>query len=849
MIADAKNAGAGCAISHLAGMALVVAVTVAVYANGSHAPFAFDDHHNISENHRIRIRRLGLNELLHAAFKSPTSLRPVANASFALNYYFGKYDVVGYHIVNIAIHAINGILVYILVFVTIRSSERSIRSAGTFRRGSANWIALFTSLWFAVHPVQTQTVTYVVQRMNSMAVMFYLLCIILYVAGRHTRAKGRRWTIWAAGVACWAAALGSKEIAVTLPPVILLYEWFFLADVNGKRVVRRCGVVLAAAAILALPAVVLLNAHVVDFSLRDFSMGQRVLTQFRVVVFYASVLLFPHPDRLNLIHHIATSQSIMEPLATTAAMVLILGLFVLALSLARTQRLISFCIFWFLIHLLLESSILPLEMVFEHRLYLPMLGASGLCVTLLSRAAAGHRHWATFAAVTATLALAAAANHRNHDWGDPVILWSDVISKTPRSDRAHTNIGVTFIERGQPERAIVELRQAVTLKPHSEIAHNNLGNALLTRGQLVDAAVHLAEAIRIKPDYASALTNLGNLSRTRGDVDEAIRHYGRSLEIDPDLAQTHSNLGIALRSKGKIDEAIKHYLRALVINPDYDDAHYNLGNALQSQGKLDEAIRHYHQVLRLRPDYSEAHNNLGAALLTQGHVVEAIDCFRDALALDGDDAEAHTNLGHALQMEGELEESADQFRKAIALQPDKVIAHRSLAALYRNRGQVDRAVHHYSRAVAIDPENADAQFNLALTLHLSGQTQGAVRHYRQALQLDPHWPKPLTHLAWILATDPNDRLRHPQEAIDLARRASLLLNDRDAAALDTLAAAYASAGQFDDAVTASRKALDLAEAAGDGHLKKGILERRTLYERKKPFRDRLPEAGHGKPSP
>ena len=125
-------------------------------------------------------------------------------------------------------------------------------------------------------------------------------------------------------------------------------------DVNGKRVVRRCGVVLAAAAILALPAVVLLNAHVVDFSLRDFSMGQRVLTQFRVVVFYASVLLFPHPDRLNLIHHIATSQSIMEPLATTAAMVLILGLFVLALSLARTQRLISFCIFWFLVLFQLE---------------------------------------------------------------------------------------------------------------------------------------------------------------------------------------------------------------------------------------------------------------------------------------------------------------------------------------------------------------------------------------------------------------------------------------------------------------------------------------------------------------
>ena len=827
------------AFRHLACVASIALLAVMIYINTTDSPFTFDDRHNITENHRIRVREPELTKFMEAAFRSPTSTRPVANASFALNYLFGRYEVWGYHIVNIAIHAINGVLVYALMVVTMERTRRRNRATDPSHGLPSIRMALFAALLFTLHPIQTQSVAYVVQRMTAMAVMFYLAAMLLYIAGRRAQATGRRWALWAAGLFCWVAALGSKEIAVTLPLTLLLYELYFLDGLRRTSTARRFGSVLAVLAITAVPVWLFMNDRVLDFSVRDFDMGQRVLTQFRVVVFYASLVLFPHPDRLNLIHHIETSRSLLEPAATIAAVGLLTSLVLAALLLSRGHRLVSFGIVWFLIHLALESSIIRLEMIFEHRLYLPMVGASVCLVILIWYAQAASRSRSTLAGLGAALLLATATWHRNLEWRDPVFLWSDVISKNPHSERAHVDMGVAFADRGRFDLAILEYREAIRLKLNSETAHNNLGKVLLSQGRLDDAAVHFEEAIRIKPNHASAITNLGTLFRTRGDVDKAIFHYRRSLLIDPDMAQTHSNLGVALRSVGNVEAAIEHLRRALTLNPEYDDAHYNLGNALQSQCKTSDAIRHYREVLRLSPDYSEAHTNLGAAFLTTGKVDAAIVQFRNALALAPDDVEAHTNLGRALLLQGKQTEAADHFRRSISIDPDEAVAHSSLAAWYDSRGQLDDAVRHYFLALAIAPDNADDHFSLAFTLHRHGRVKNAITSYREAIRLRPQWPKPLTHLAWILSTHPDADLRCPQEAVDLAVQAAGLVNEKDAATLDTLAAAYAAARRYDEAVATAKHAYDLAVAAGNEHLAVGITQRVRLYKRRLPYRDRV----------
>lgn len=831
-----KNAADVSAARHLACIASLMLLAAVTYSNSIEVPFTFDDRHNITENHRIRARRLGPTELCDAAFESPTKTRPLANASFALNYRFGRYDVSGYHLVNIAVHAVGGAFVYLFVVVTLGCAGRIERRV----RSSRVWIALFTSVLFTVHPIQTQAVTYIVQRMTGMAAMFYLAAMLLYIAGRRVRAGRRRWVLWSAGVVCWVAALGSKEIAVTLPLSVLLYELYFFADSRRTHAIRRCGYGLMALVIAALPVWLFMNDHVLDFSIRDFDLGQRVLTQFRVLIFYTSLLLFPNPGRLNLMHHIATSRSVMDPPVTIVAIIALLGIVVLALTLVRKDRLVSFGIVWFLIHLFLESSILRLEMIFEHRLYLPMVGACVVAVILLYRVLAFDRSRVTFVAIGVLLLLAMATFQRNRIWRDPVLLWSDVIGKNPYSARAHVDIGVTFAGQGRSERAIREYREAIRLDSDSKIAHNNLGNALLLLGRLDDAALHLEKAIQIDSAYAVAITNLGNVLRTRGDVDEAIAHYRRSLTIDPDIAKTHSNLGIALRSKGKVEEAIGHYRRALALDPDFDDAHYNLGNALQSQGKLDDAIRHYRMALRLRPEFPEACNNLAASLLTKGSVDEAVGHLRQVLVLTPDDIEAHTNLGHALELQGKRTEAADHFRRAISINPNKAMGHSGLAAYYDGRGRLTDALHHLSRAVAIAPDNAEARFDFAFALHRSGRIEEAIDSYREAIRLRPQWPRPRTHLAWILATNPDAGIRKPQEAIEQSLLASDLLAGPDAVTLDTLAAAYAAVKRYGEAVATAKRAYDLAVAAGNDALAEGITQRVRLYKRRLPYRDLTP---------
>lgn len=591
-------------------LALAAVVVIVIYAGTLTTPFIFDDLSNILENPHIRIPSPSLRNLAWAGFHSPEAYRPVANISFALNYYFNGYNQVGYHLVNIMIHLATGLFLYFLIKATLCTPALNNLNK------HYGWIAFFTAFIWLIHPLQTQSVTYLVQRMNSMAAMFYVLSMLLYVKFRLATGVRKKWLLFCGCAAAGLLALGTKQIAATLPVFIILYEWYFFQNLNRQWARRQAPMLAGLLLIACIIALVYLNYHplnriLADYKHRDFTLLQRVLTEFRVVVFYISLLLWPHPSRLNLDHDFALSHSLINPVTTLLSLAIIIALIATALVTAKRSPLVSFSILWFFGNLVIESSVIGLELVFEHRNYLPSMFVILAGVYLVFRYA--KPVWLApllLCAVAALLSLWTL--ERNAVWSDEVSLYRDCIKKSPAKARPHNNLGATLARRDFLTEAIGHYRQALKIKPDYVDAHYNLGYALARKDKLEEAISEFTAALRLDPRNLKAHNNMGVVLMLQHRPRKAIEHFNAALKINPMDADVHNNLGAALKSLGDLDEAIKHFSMALKIDPDQPEAHNNLGAALMQQGRLDEARRHFLKALQINPDYKEARRNLKA---------------------------------------------------------------------------------------------------------------------------------------------------------------------------------------------------------------------------------------------
>jgi len=702
---------------HIISMIIICLLGVMVYSNSLHSPFVFDDISNITENSRIRMADLNLRKLIETAFSSG---RPVAHFSFAINYHLGRYNVVGYRLINLAIHLINGCLVYFLVFVMLLQVLIPHKESLFNTRGFSDIqvlyskisiASLFAALFFTVHPVQTQSVTYIVQRMNTLSAMFYFAAFILFIYGRISRKKWNRWMLWAGSLISWMLALGSKQIAAMLPFAVLLYDWYFLQHHNRQGLRRSLFQLCTVGVLLGVVGYLFLGSHPVDAILNgydkwDFTLRERLLTQCRVVILYLSLVAYPHPSRLNLLHQINTSQSIVQPATTLFSMILILGLFGLAVWIARKHRLISFSILWFFIHLFIESSFIGLHMIFEHRLYLPIFGIALITGWLILQLPSRRYFLGISLSVVIVICLGTATYMRNFTWQDRITLWSDVVSKSPESPRAHSNLGLALAAGGQPEAAIRHYTRALVLNPIDSEIFNNLGMALAQQGNLEAAVDQYSTALRLDPNNAGAHYNLGISLERQGKTDAALNHLLQAIRIEPDFSEAHNNLGLILRRRGKLQEAVDHFSQAIKVQPDNVRAYNNMGVSLEQSGQSASAVTYYLEALRLKPDYLEAYVNLGAAFTSLGNLGEAVRSLNRALRLNPLDAGIHNNLG--------------------------VVLHR--------KGNFKNAVKHFSRALKIKPGYGDAHTNMGITLFEQGHIAEAILHFRKALESSPGDP-------------------------------------------------------------------------------------------------------------
>jgi tetratricopeptide (TPR) repeat protein len=703
---------------------LLALAALAVYGRTFSAPFEFDDADAITNNPSIR----HWSTVLEAPIDSTPAGRPILNLSLALNFAFGGARVTGYHAVNLAIHVLAGLVLFGILRRTLAP-----------RCGAAADLAAFSAaLAWTVHPLQTESVTYIVQRAESLMGLLYLLTLYSFIRGAEA-GSSRVW-FGMAWLAC-LLGMGTKEVMVSAPVMVLCYDRTFLAGSfrTAWRLRRRAYVGLAAGW-LVLPFLVGSTHGRAGTS--GFGSGIRwsdyVAAQFPTLVHYLRLAVWPCPQAFDY-----GTQWVTQLWTIAPAVGLVLGAAACAFwAFCRPTagwRAVGYAGAWFFA-ILAPTSLVPgnRQTAAEHRMYLAL-------IPLVALGVAEAYRWLGRAAFPLCLGLAAVygglAWKRNAAYSSALILWTDTLAHCPDNFYAHNNLGIELEKL--PDRrpdAIAQYREALRLNPDFPEGHNSLGNALTAAGRATEAIAELTAAVRIAPRYAEAYSNLGNALARNGQWQEAIGRYEAALSLKPELSEAHDNLGNALAQQpGRIDEAIAQFHEALRLNPALAEAHNNLGHALENvPGRHAEAMAQYQAALLLTPDLAAAHNNLGNALNAEGRFPEAMGELETALRLNPAYPEAHNNLGTSLsKLPGRLDDAIAQFQAALRWKPDFAEANYNLGNAFNAAGRPQEAVAQYREAIRLNRNYAEARNNLANTLNGLGLLPAAIAQYREALRLQP----------------------------------------------------------------------------------------------------------------
>ena len=336
---------------------------------------------------------------------------------------------------------------------------------------------------------------------------------------------------------------------------------------------------------------------------------------------------------------------------------------------------------------------------------------------------------------------------------------------------------------------------------------SSLGLIALGAGWVVWAAGHVGARALVYVLAAILLPVLGGLTWRQSKLytnDETL--WQLTLARNPEAFMAHNNLGKARFQRGEADAAIVHFQKALAIRPDFAEAHNNLGRALFEKGRTEEAIAHFRKALETQPRNAAVYYNLGTAFYVTGQAALAIGYLQRALEFDPTLAEVHNNLGNVLCLNGQVDEAIAHFQKALQIQPGFPEAHKGLGNALLCQGRVEEAITHFTESLRTNPGDAALQCRLAVLLGVQGKINQSIQRYRTVLRTQPDLPEALNNLAWILATQPDPGVRNGVEAVDLAERACGLTDNQQAIFLGTLAAAYAEAGRFAEAVTTAERA-------------------------------------------
>ncbi len=600
---------------NLFAIATVFLIVLSVYSNTFHSSWHLDDSQNILGRKEIHLKNLQWAEIKKSFFKENRRLyRPVACFSFAINYYLGKKDVFGYHLVNISIHILASIFLFAFIYNILNLPLLKAKYGP-----NSYFISLMAAVLWAINPVQTQAVTYIVQRMASMAGMFCIMAMYFYLKGRTSRDisfKVFHYSIFSVSA---ILAFGSKENAAMLPISILLFDLFLVQGLTRKNVIKNLYMLLV---LIVIPLFIALmfkgpsflhpNNLISGYQGRPFTLPERLLTEPRIIIFYISLLLYPMPGRLSIAHNISVSHSLFDPITTILSILIIPAIIGFAVLKARKWPLISYCILFFFLNHLIESTIFPLELVFEHRNYLPsmlffvpfsFLAWKGISYFSYKKS---MRFILVAFIILVLIGLGHSTFMRNFIWNREVSLWIDATEKAPNLFRPWHNLGNAYSSLNKREVALSCYRKALTKK-----SINQKGAKCLTffdmafeyhkMGKLDKALHYYQSAESVNPSFADSYNNKGALLLSEGLIDEARQELEKAIKYDKKHSNAYSNLGRLLLRKGEIDGAIEALKKAIKFKPDERIPLRDLGYAYRVKGCYGKAFLIFNKALNIKP--------------------------------------------------------------------------------------------------------------------------------------------------------------------------------------------------------------------------------------------------------
>lgn len=707
---------------------LLVAAGAAAYANSFDGLFVFDDIASIVDNPTIR-RLWPPGEALSPPrdWGFTVSGRPVLNFSFALNYAISGLEVWSYHALNLAIHLGAGLTLFGLVRRTLHRMPFATAWAD-----SATPVALAVAALWTLHPLQTESVTYIVQRAESLMGLFFLLTLYAFIRAADSP---RPWPWRAVSFAACLLGVGTKEVAALAPLLVLLYDRTFVSG-SFRVAWQRHRVAHLALMATWLPLAIWLaqtggdRGGTVGFDV-GISWTAYWATQGEALTRYLGLAFWPHP--LVFEYGKVAPASWME---TAGWAVLPLTLLIATLIALRRWPAAGFCGAWFFA-LLAPTSLVPgvNQMIVEHRMYLPLAGLVAFVGVGLWRWARG-RSLAVFAGAAALAAILVTAQ-RNELYADEQRLWENVLARRPANARAHNNLGLLHYRAGRLDVAIAHYRASLRSDPGAALTQHNLGLALMKAGKLEEAQAPLAEAARILPYFVDAQVNLGIVLMNLGRTEEALTHFATALRVNPTQAEAHFRLGVALAQLGRWSDAIAHYAEAVRIDPNRAEAHNNWAVALMRLSSPAEALVHFEAALRLQPALPGAHFNRALAYTATGRPAEALRDYAEAVRLDSAHADAQLNFGIALAQAGNLSGARPHLEAAVRLRPDSAEAHANLGTALLALELPAEAVAAYEAALRLRPDDAKAHYNFGYALLSVGRSADARTHFEHALRLQP----------------------------------------------------------------------------------------------------------------
>ena len=524
------------------GLSAIVMLGIIIYSNSFNCSFHFDDASSIVANKAIQ----NLSDI--KAWWNYSSGRPIAYFTFAVNYHYGELNVWGYHLVNLIIHLITSCIVGWLTLLIF--STPALKNNPIIKHKKI--LAFFVALLFVSHPLATQSVTYIVQRMASLVAMFYLLSLALYVKGRLSE-KGITKYFWFAGALVSAVlALLTKENAYTLPFAVILFEIFFLQTKKIKINFKDYRIILLMVAFLSIMIFMFSRFSLSIFKPISPTQGNTntitsmnyLFTQFSVIVKYIQLLFLPINQNADYDFPIANSFFGIRTLLSFLFLIALIGL---AIFLFKRNRVISFGIFWFFITLAIESSIVPIDdVIFEHRTYLPSFGFFLILISLIYFLLWNkYKFHAIGILILIIVTNSFMTFNRNKVWKDEVSLWSDAVLKSPNKARPFVNLGNALKSIGQFDVAIEDYTKAIYINPKFSDAYYNRAVAYDKLSQWDKAITDYSKTIEINSKYIEAYNNRGADYGKLEKWNEAIKDYNAAIIIDSNNAMPYYNCGIA----------------------------------------------------------------------------------------------------------------------------------------------------------------------------------------------------------------------------------------------------------------------------------------------------------------